>query len=83
MAYTRQNYIKKLRYIVGVYNEHKHHDVPDTHIVRHIFPKHNIFLSYRAWMNIKSTPLTAARPANENQLALFAPGPSAPAVCYR
>ena len=54
MAYTRNNYIKHVRYIVGIYNSIKEYDKPDTFIVNHIFPKHNIFISYRTWMNIKN-----------------------------
>lgn len=53
MAYNRNNYIKRARSIIEVYNAHKHADVPDSHIVRNIFPKYNIFITYRQWMNIK------------------------------
>lgn len=71
MAYTRHNYIKWIRSVVAIYNQHKEYDVPDTQIVRNVFPKHNIFISYRTWMSIKGTPLTAAQATNENQLSLF------------
>lgn len=69
--YTRHNYIKWIKSVIAVYQQHKHPDVPDTHIVRHVFPKHNIFISYRAWMNIKGTPLTATPPPDPHQMSLF------------
>lgn len=56
--------------MVAVYNQHKQYDVPDTHIVRHVFPKHNIFISYRTWMVIKGTPLTHPE-GDKRQLSLF------------
>jgi hypothetical protein len=65
MAYNRRNYLKNVRYIVAVYNRIKQHDIPDTHILRHEFPKHGIFISYRTWMNIKNLS------SSEIQLALF------------
>lgn len=68
MAYNNKNYIKKARYIIDVYNAHKHADVPDTRIVRNIFPKHNIYLSYRQWMNIKGMVIPKQL---DEQLALF------------
>lgn len=73
MAYNSKNYHKKAREIVVVYNHVKTPDIPDTHIVRFIFPLHKIYLSYRQWMNIKGTPIPAAEPMTDpNQLALFA-----------
>lgn len=54
VAYNRNNYLKTIRYVLGVYSTVKEHDVPDTHIVRVIFPKHGIHMSYRKWMNIKN-----------------------------
>ncbi len=71
MSYHRQNHIRRLRYIVDVYNAHKHYDVTDSYIIRNIFPKHNIYLSYRAWMKIKGTPLSATPTVSDNQLSLF------------
>lgn len=68
MAYNKNNYHKRARFIIEIYNSVKHSDVPDTDIVRCIFPKHNIFLSYRQWMNIKGTPVPKD---NQNQLSLF------------
>lgn len=53
MAYHKKNYYKKVRKIVEVYLKHKFEDVPDTFIVKTIFPKNEIFISYRQWMNIK------------------------------
>nr|WP_315032497.1 hypothetical protein [uncultured Chryseobacterium sp.] len=67
MSYNNKNYIKRARYIISVYNAHKHADVPDTKIVRHTFPKYNIHLSYRQWMNIKGMVI----PKEETQLTLF------------
>lgn len=54
MAYNRKNYLKNALYIFSVYRKIKEHDIPDTYILRHEFPKHGIFISYRTWMNIKS-----------------------------
>ncbi|MDV3980945.1 hypothetical protein CMT48_07695 [Elizabethkingia anophelis] len=53
MAYNKNNYYKKARKIIEVYNRYKYEDVPDTKIVRNIFPKYDIYISYRQWMNIK------------------------------
>lgn len=53
MAYNRNNYYKTASYIISIYNEAKQPDVPDTTIVRNVFPKHNIHITYRQWMNIK------------------------------
>lgn len=60
MAYNRKNYIIRAQYIVSVYEAYKYEDVPDSYIVRVHFPKHQIFINYRQWMNIKSTPLPSA-----------------------
>ena len=68
MAYNRNNYLKQTRYIVEIYNSVKECDKPDSHIVRFIFPKHNIFLSYRTWMNIKNMKSSELNPA---QATLF------------
>ncbi len=69
MAYNRNNYFKRARYIIAIYNDAKHADVPDTKIVRTIFPKHNIYLTYRQWMNIKGAIIPRQ---DTNQLNLFA-----------
>lgn len=68
MAYNKKNYNKRAQFIIEVYNGAKHPDVPDTKIVRTIFPKFNIFISYRQWMNIKGMPIPKEQPA---QLSLF------------
>lgn len=68
MAYNKNNYFKRARYIIGVYKSAKYEDVPDTDIVRLVFPKHNIFISYRQWMNIKGEKIP--KPI-ENQLTMF------------
>ncbi len=68
MAYNRNNYFKRARYIIAVYKSVKFQDVPDTYIVRVVFPKHNIFLSYRQWMNIKDAKIPKQNP---NQTSLF------------
>ena len=69
MAYNRINYLKKARYIVSVYNQYKHADVPDSKIVRHHFPNHNIYITYRQWMNIKG--MVIPKVENTQQLSLF------------
>ena len=53
MAYNRDNYLKRIQSILKVYNEHKEADKPDSFILRTVFPKHGIHISYRAWMYIK------------------------------
>jgi hypothetical protein len=68
MAYNRNNYFKRVRFIIEVYKQAKHADVPDTQIVRTVFPKHNIHLSYRQWMNLKGLQVPKAP---VNQLDLF------------
>lgn len=70
MAYNKNNYNKRTRLIIALYKTVKNEDVPDTEIVRRIFPQHNVFLSYRQWMNIKGTPIPSEIPTN--QLNLFA-----------
>lgn len=68
MAYNKKNYNKRAQFIIDVYKNAKHADVPDTKIVRTVFPKFNIFISYRQWMNIKGTPIPKEQTA---QLSLF------------
>lgn len=69
MAYNRRNYLKRARFIVSVYQQYKQEDVPDTRIVRHFFPKHDIFISYRQWMNIKG--MVIPKEETQKQLSLF------------
>lgn len=74
MAYNRKNYIIRLQYIVSVYKAYKHDDIPDSHIVRFHFPKHQIFITYRQWMNIKNTPIpnvgqTKIEPIEDRKIA--------------
>ncbi|WP_076554130.1 hypothetical protein [Chryseobacterium ureilyticum] len=69
MAYNRNNYIKRAKYIISVYNQYKHADVPDTRILNNYFPQHNIFISYRQWMNIKGMVFPTQE--TEQQLTLF------------
>lgn len=54
MAYTHINKLRTHKGIIDVYNKVKHHDVPDTWIVKNYFPKHGIYISYRNWMRIKA-----------------------------
>jgi hypothetical protein len=54
MAYNNKNYLKKAAFIIAIYKSVKQDDIPDTHIVSHIFPKYGIVISYRTWCNIKS-----------------------------
>ncbi|MPN33367.1 hypothetical protein SDC9_180853 [bioreactor metagenome] len=69
VAYNNRNYLKTARRIIEVYKEHKHDDVPDTFIVEKIFPKFNIHISYRQWMNIKG--MVIPKQETTNQLSLF------------
>jgi hypothetical protein len=70
MAYSRENYLRGVRFIVDVYNMIKQHDIPDTKILKYEFPKHGIFISYRTWMDIKNMKTTELQP-DSNQLQLF------------
>jgi hypothetical protein len=54
VAYTNTYQKKRAAYIIRVYGSVKHYDIPDSFIVRNIFPKHGIFISYRQWMNYKN-----------------------------
>lgn len=71
MAYNRNNYKKFSEYVWCIYESVKERDVPDTYIVRHVFPKHHIYISYRKWMTIKNEMTGAAGNAQSNQLSLF------------
>lgn len=57
MAYNNRNYLKRCKRIIEIYNKYKNPDIPDTRIVKHIFPKYDIDISYRQWMNIKGKPI--------------------------
>lgn len=54
MAYNRTNYLRSVNHMVTIYNSVKERDKPDTQIIKNVFPKHGIYISYRQWMNIKS-----------------------------
>jgi hypothetical protein len=72
MPYVRDNYIKTAQHIREVYLSVKEEDIPDTRIVRNVFPKFNIFLSYRQWMNIKSMKINRSEELiDPGQLVLF------------
>jgi len=62
MAYTRTNHLKKVASIIDLYNQVKEPDIPDTYILRVIFPKHNIFISRRTWVGYKGM-----KPSEYNQ----------------
>lgn len=68
MAYHRRNHLKYVEYVMQVYHTAKERDIPDTRIVRHVFPKHGIFISYRQFMNLKAMKPSEYRTA---QLRLF------------
>lgn len=70
MSYNSTNYDKFAQHVVDVYKSAKEYDIPDTHIVRHIFPKHHIYISYRQWLNIKNRYMEVGSNAVE-QLSLF------------
>jgi hypothetical protein len=69
MAYNKGNYMRHLRHIVATYHRLKNEDIPDTYVVRVLFPKENIFISYRTWMNIKN--MKVSPPKNPQQMAMF------------
>ena len=62
MAYNKTNYYKKLRHMIQVYNDAKTPDIPDTFIISKVFPKHNINISYRQWLNIKGMQVPKEHP---------------------
>lgn len=68
MSYNSKNYNKWAKEVVKIYNGLKTPDIPDTDIVRIHFPKHNIFISYRQWMNIKGKPIPSEPPTNQMDL---------------
>jgi hypothetical protein len=68
MAYHKGNYMRQVRHIVATYHRLKTADYPDTYVVRTLFPKENIYISYRTWMNIKN--MRVAAPKNENHLSV-------------
>ena len=70
MAYNSKNKHRQYLRIIEIYKAHKQEDIPDTFIVSKIFPKHNIFISYRTWNNIKGMKPSDLR-AKDNQLSLF------------
>lgn len=53
MAYNRINYLKEVKRVLVVYTMVKQEHIPDTFVVRTLFPKHGIHISYRKWMMIK------------------------------
>ncbi len=53
MAYNRKNYLNEVERILLVYTKVKKEHIPDTYIVRVLFPQHGINISYRKWMDIK------------------------------
>lgn len=63
MAYHNRNRLKFIEHVIEVYNAEKHHDIPDSYIVRNIFPKHKIYISYRLWMKIKNMKASERMPA--------------------
>lgn len=71
MAYNRKNYLRKVRFVVDIYNQHKEYDVPDTFILRNIFPKYGIYMSYRKWMYIKNMKESELPEKSHHQLSLF------------
>jgi hypothetical protein len=69
MPYNKNNKNKRNKYILDVYKSVKQEDIADTFIVRNLFPKHGIFISYRAWMEIKG--MKPSQMSSQNQLSLF------------
>lgn len=64
MAYNNKGHLRRVAQVVEIYNQVKEHDVPDSKIVKHIFPKHGIFISYRTWMIWKNLPISKLKAAN-------------------
>jgi hypothetical protein len=77
MAYNPRNKLKQYKRIIAVYNEVKEEDIPDTYIVKHLFPKYNIYISYRTWVSIKGLKPSeleydqAAQEQDPDQLSMF------------
>ena len=76
LAYNSRNHQKNVEMIIRLYLLVKEHDVPDTKIIRHIFPKHGVFISYRTLMYYKRIKLRTAVD-NKIQLNLFGNGAAA------
>jgi hypothetical protein len=70
MAYNSKNKHRQYLRIIEIYQEHKQQDIPDTFIVRSVFPKHNIFISYRTWNSIKGKKPSDLMP-RDGQMSLF------------
>jgi hypothetical protein len=71
MAYNQENKVKHFEHILEVYKQVKQEDIMDTFIVRRVFPKHNIFISYRKFMYIKHQNAPDRRRFDRNQLSMF------------
>ena len=67
MAYNKKNFLKRAAFILQVYQSVKEHDIPDTYILKYVFPKYGIELSYRTWMNMKNIKQTEL-PTPQHQL---------------
>lgn len=53
MAFNKDFHRQRVARIMEVYNSVKEQDIPDTFILRNIFPKHGIYISRRTFINYK------------------------------
>ena len=77
MAYNSRNKLKQYKRIIAIYNDVKQEDIPDTYIVKNVFPKYGVFISYRTWAHIKGLKPSDleykpdVQEQNQNQLSMF------------
>lgn len=73
MAYNSSNHKKTVETIVALYKsiKAKEYDRTDTYIVAHIFPKHNIFISYSTWRIYKRDDRNKKALSQKPQMQLF------------
>lgn len=71
VAYNNSNHLKNVEMIIRLYLRVKEYDIPDTYIIRYIFPKHGVHISYRTLMYYKRAKMRHTLPETA-QLNLFA-----------
>lgn len=54
MSFSKEFHKQRIARVMEVYNTVKETDIPDTYIIRCIFPKHGIFISRRTFINYKA-----------------------------
>jgi hypothetical protein len=67
MASNKQKYRE---HVMNIYAQVKQEDIADSYIVRIIFPKHHIYVSYNTFMRIKH-PQGKKKIVDTNQISIF------------